>query len=81
VAAHLNLLWGSFDVQRQRVAEALRMKPGMISVSSTATIEAMKADVKAGSIILKAGRVIMMCRRLNDAVRTIESKHWVQSSR
>jgi hypothetical protein len=64
--AHLNLLWRSFDVQRQRVAEALRMKPGMISVSSTATVEAMKADVKARGIILKAGRVIIECMELND---------------
>lgn len=63
------------------MAEALEMKSGMISVSSAATIEAMKADVKAGSIVLKEGRVIISCRRLNDPVRTIESKHWVQSSR
>lgn len=79
--AYLNLLGRSFDIQRQRVAEALGMKLGMISVSSTATIEAMKTDVKAGGIILNAGGVIIMCRSLNYAGRTIESKHWVQSSR
>lgn len=48
------------------MAEALRMKPGMISVSSTATVEAMKADVKARGIILKAERVIIECMELND---------------
>lgn len=58
--AYLYLFGSSPNIQGQRVAEALVMKQCMISISSTATIEAMQANVEARVIILKWTKLVKL---------------------
>ena len=55
------------------------VKPPMLPISSTAAVEAVEANVEAGGVVL-IGK-LTWCGRAYQPALTIESKHWVQSSR
>ena len=48
----MELLPGAPDVEGQRVIKAPEMKGSMISISGTAAVEAVEADVQTGLIVL-----------------------------
>lgn len=59
------------------MAKSFVMKQGMVSVSSTSTIEAMETDIETGIIVLARSESDQMWSSTRDqgGWHTIESKH------
>jgi hypothetical protein len=55
------------------------VKAAMLPISSTATVEAVEANIEPGGVVLIGKST--WCGGAYKPALTIESKHWVQSSR
>jgi hypothetical protein len=76
----LDLLSCTLDVQNEGMARRGDVEECVISVTCAPAVEAVEANIEAGGVVLGASLAEVALRSFREA-HTIESKHWVQSSR
>ena len=90
-AAHLDPLPRPLNIEHKRMLCDFVVESTMLSRSSTSSVKAAEADIEACGVVLSAivsatvtplvGNIDRLAHSRQCALRTVESKHRVQSSR